>query len=223
MAQAARADGLGRPQEEAGHEAPRVGSTAEERHALWRRLEENPEATLQEHREAWERERGVRVSVAMMSRAIRRLGWTYYKKKTLGSSAERDEEARALWRERVARLDPAGRLVFVDECGSHIGLSAPLRARAPKGERALGEAPRNRGKNVPIKRAASVEFSLILPYDAPDGSYVKGTYPAATDGLWVSLPALSKGKHKVEFGGDFANPFGSGSVHTMTTYNLPVK
>ncbi len=81
LAQAARADGLGRPQEEAGHEAPRVGSTTEERHALWRRLEENPEATLQEHREAWERERGVRVSVATMSRAIRRLGWTYYKKR----------------------------------------------------------------------------------------------------------------------------------------------
>ncbi len=79
------------------------------------------------------------------------------------------------------------------------------------------------GKNVPIKRAASGDFSLVLPYDAPDGSYVKGTYPAATDGLWVSLPALSKGKHKVEFGGDFANPFGSGSVHTKTTYNLTVK
>ena len=43
-------------------------------------------------------------------------------------------------------LDP-GRLVFVDECGTNIGLT-PLRARAPKGERAFGEAPRNRGKNT---------------------------------------------------------------------------
>ncbi len=55
----------------------RVGATAEERSELWRQLEENPEATLEEHRQAWERARGVRVSVATMSRAIRRLGWTY--------------------------------------------------------------------------------------------------------------------------------------------------
>lgn len=55
----------------------RVGATVEERRALWRQLEENREATLDEHRELWERERGVRVSVATMSRTIRRLGWTY--------------------------------------------------------------------------------------------------------------------------------------------------
>ena len=55
----------------------RVGATPEERRALWRRLEHNPEATLERHREMWEREHGVRVSVATMSRAIRRLGWTY--------------------------------------------------------------------------------------------------------------------------------------------------
>jgi transposase len=61
--------------------SPRVGSTAEERRALWRQLEENPEATLEEHRELWERERGVRVSVATMSRTIRRLGWTYKKRR----------------------------------------------------------------------------------------------------------------------------------------------
>jgi transposase len=55
----------------------RVGATSEERRALWRQLEEDPEATLEEHRALWERGRGVRVSVATMSRAIRRLGWTY--------------------------------------------------------------------------------------------------------------------------------------------------
>jgi transposase len=54
-----------------------VGADAEERRALWCQLEENPEATLEEHRQAWERERGVRVSISTMSRAIRRLGWTY--------------------------------------------------------------------------------------------------------------------------------------------------
>ncbi len=56
---------------------PRIGANAEERRALWEQLEENPEATLEEHRELWERRRGVRVSVATMSRAVRKLGWTY--------------------------------------------------------------------------------------------------------------------------------------------------
>ncbi len=55
----------------------RICKNAEERRALWEQLEESPEATLLQHRETWERERGVRVSIATMSRAIRRLGWTY--------------------------------------------------------------------------------------------------------------------------------------------------
>ena len=56
---------------------PSICGTAEERRALWRQLEANPEATLERHRELWEERGGARVSVATMSRAIRRLGWTY--------------------------------------------------------------------------------------------------------------------------------------------------
>jgi hypothetical protein len=68
--------------------------------------------------------------------------------KTVAASG-RDAEARAAWRERVGRLDPGG-LVFVNECGSNIGL-APLRARAPRGERAYGKAPRLfQGKNTTL-------------------------------------------------------------------------
>ncbi len=55
----------------------RICSTPEEHRALWAQLEARPEATLEEHRDPWEQERGVRVSAATMSRAIRRLGWTY--------------------------------------------------------------------------------------------------------------------------------------------------
>jgi transposase len=51
--------------------------------------EEHPEATLEEHRELWEHERGVRVSVATMSRAIRRLGWTYKQRRREPPSATR--------------------------------------------------------------------------------------------------------------------------------------
>jgi|SRR5215217_248021 len=66
---------------------PRIGATADERRALWRQLEAHPQATLEEHRELWERERGARVSVATMSQAIRRLGWTYKKRRREPPSA----------------------------------------------------------------------------------------------------------------------------------------
>lgn len=66
---------------------PSICKTAEERRALWEQLEASPEATLHEHRESWERERGVRVSVATMSRAIRKLGWTYKQRRWKPPSA----------------------------------------------------------------------------------------------------------------------------------------
>jgi transposase len=57
-------------------------ATAEEKRALWKQLEANDEATLERHCEPWEEERGVRVSVATMSRAIRdKLGWTLKKRR----------------------------------------------------------------------------------------------------------------------------------------------
>ena len=49
------------------------------RSALWRQLEENDTATLREHSEMFEEERGISVSVATMSRAVRTLGWTFKK------------------------------------------------------------------------------------------------------------------------------------------------
>ena len=62
------------------------------------------------------------------------------------SAAERNEQARDAWREAVGGVDPS-RFVFVDEFGSNLGLT-PTYARAPRGERAIGTAPRNRGKNT---------------------------------------------------------------------------
>ena len=59
-------------------------------------------------------------------------------------ASERDEGARALWRWLVSRFD-VRRLVFVDESGTHISMDR-LRSRAPRGARAYGKVPRNRGK-----------------------------------------------------------------------------
>jgi transposase len=75
-------------------------------------------------------------------------------KKTVGAS-ERNEEERAAWRAEVSQLE-AGHLVLVDECGSSIALT-PLYARAPKGQRAHGSVPRNRGKNTTLIASLSLE------------------------------------------------------------------
>jgi transposase len=58
---------------------PRILATAEEKRGLWAQLEANDDATLERHCELWEEKRGVKVSVATMSRAVRKLGWTFKK------------------------------------------------------------------------------------------------------------------------------------------------
>jgi transposase len=50
-------------------------------------------------------------------------------------------------------------LVFVDECGTHIAMSR-LHSRAPKGERAYGRVPRNRGKNMTLMAAITLEGAI---------------------------------------------------------------
>ena len=67
---------------------------------------------------------------------------------------ERDEGTRALWRWLVSRFD-VRRLVFVDESGMHTSMDR-LRSRAPKGERAYGKVPRNRGKNTTLIASMSL-------------------------------------------------------------------
>jgi len=71
---------------------PTIGATVEERRALWKQLEENEDATLECHCELWEQKHGVRVSVATMSRAIRKLGWTYKKRVWVPPSETKQRE-----------------------------------------------------------------------------------------------------------------------------------
>jgi len=70
-------------------------------------------------------------------------------------ATERDEQKRSAFRERLRRVDTE-RLVFVDESSTNVALT-PRYARAPKGERAFGKAPRNWGKNVTLISSISVE------------------------------------------------------------------
>ena len=45
--------------------------------------------------------------------------------------------------------------MFVDESGMHTSMDR-LRSRAPKGERAYGKVPRNRGKNTTLIASMSL-------------------------------------------------------------------
>ena len=46
--------------------------------------------------------------------------------------------------------------MFIDESGFHTSMTR-LRARAPRGERAYGKVPRNRGKNTTLIASVSLE------------------------------------------------------------------
>ena len=63
-----------------------------------------------------------------------------------------------MWRWLASRFD-AGRLVFVDESGFHTSMTR-LRARAPKGKRAYGKVPRNRGKNTTLIASITLEGAM---------------------------------------------------------------
>lgn len=66
----------------------------------------------------------------------------------------------------VGSIDP-GRLVFVDEMGTHTSL-APLYAYAPIGERAFFEIPTNRGKNTTL--LTSIDREGMGPSLAVEGA-----------------------------------------------------
>jgi len=66
------------PKPSSGRKAKILANPTHKR-ALWRQLQENDTATLEDHRKMFEEERGVCVSVATMSRAVRKLGWTFKK------------------------------------------------------------------------------------------------------------------------------------------------
>jgi transposase len=63
-----------------------------------------------------------------------------------------------LWSWLASRFD-ARRLVFVDESGFNTSMTR-LYARAPRGKRAYGKVPRNRGKNTTLIAAITLEGAM---------------------------------------------------------------
>ena len=83
----------------------------------------------------------------------------------------------------------ATRLVIVDECGSNIALT-PLYARAPKGERAHGSVPRNRGKNTTL--LASLSLTGVGACMILEGSVNTLSFEAYVE--QILAPSLSAGQ-----------------------------
>jgi transposase len=104
-------------------------------------------------------------------------------------ASERDDEARGLWR-WLASLFDARRLVFVDESGFNTSMTR-LYARAPKGKRAYGKVPRNRGKNTTLISAITLEGGM------GESMIVEGATDSEAFEAYVEhflAPALEKGQ-----------------------------
>jgi transposase len=102
---------------------------------------------------------------------------------------ERDEQARGLWRWLASHFD-ARRLVFVDESGFNTSMTR-LYARAPKGKRAYGKVPRNRGKNTTLIAAITLEGAMGAPMTV-EGATDSEAFEAYVEHFLA--PTLQKGQ-----------------------------
>lgn len=104
------------------------------------------------------------------------------------ASSERDERKRSSFAEYVRSI-VSERFVFVDECSTNISLS-PIYARAPKGERAHGKAPRNWGKNVSL--ICAIEASGVKPSMSVEGAVDSKAFEIYVEHFLV--PKLKRGQ-----------------------------
>jgi transposase len=110
--------------------------TAERKQRLQRLLSEQPDATLAELGARMDRP----FRTSTMDLWLRQLGWRY--KKTLFAAEQNRPdvaERRARWHEQLA-VEPATRLVFVDESGANTKMTR-LRGRALGGRRLVARIP----------------------------------------------------------------------------------
>ena len=93
--------------------------------------------------------------------------------------------------------------VWVDECGAHTSMTR-LRARAPKGERAYGSVPRNRGKNTTLIASMTLGGAMgeCMAVEGSTKAFVFEAYverflaPSLSPGRVVVMDNL--GAHKTE-------------------------
>ena len=104
-------------------------------------------------------------------------------------ASERDEWLRAAWKVTLAGVLDPRRLVFVDECGTHVSL-APIYGYSPKGKRVRLKVPRNRGKNTTLLASMSTEG--MGPCLAVEGSTTAEVFEAYLE--YFLAPELKEGQ-----------------------------
>ena len=104
------------------------------------------------------------------------------------ASSERDERRRSAFGQYVRSIAPE-RFVFLDECSTNISLS-PIYARAPRGERAHGKAPRNWGKNVLL--VCAIDSGGVKPSMSVEGAVDGRAFEAYVEHFLV--PNLERGQ-----------------------------
>lgn len=121
-------------------------------------------------------------------------------KKTVIAS-EQDAEARASWRDVTATI-PAQSVIFLDETSTQTNMTR-RRARAPRGQRAVGRVPRNHGPNITCLAALTptgISEPLVFK-GALDGDVFvtwvrEWLAPSLEPGTTVVLDNLSVHKHQ---------------------------
>jgi transposase len=103
-------------------------------------------------------------------------------------AAERDEVARQQWRDALAAIAPQ-RFVFLDETATPTSLTR-LRARAPRGKRAIGTVPRRRWQSVTL--LASLSTRGMGPAMLLDGAINRDAFEAYVEQRL--LPTLVPGQ-----------------------------
>jgi len=88
----------------------------------------------------------------------------------------------------AAKIDPR-KLVFVDEMGINTSLS-PRYAYSPKGRRAYGKVPRNRGANTTL--LASMSLEGMGPCLAVEGATTTMVFEAYVEKVFA--PSLKRGQ-----------------------------
>lgn len=104
------------------------------------------------------------------------------------ASSERDEQRRSAFRAYVRSI-VSERFVFVDECSTNISLSL-IYARAPRGERAYGKAPRNWGKNVSL--ICAIDSEGVKPSMSVEGAVDGKAFESYVERFLV--PKLKRGQ-----------------------------
>ena len=125
-------------------------------------VETDNDATLEELCQQLQEKTTITISRSTMGRILQQLGLTR-QKKTLHATEKdspRVQQIRVDYWQEIRDIAPEN-LVFVDEAGVNLAM-VRLYARSPRGQRAIGDCPQQRGQNVSIADALALRGPIAV-------------------------------------------------------------